>query len=269
MYFRSVLFVPGNRSDRFEKALQSGADLVCIDLEDAVGPTDKDAARKTVIDWLAHSDHKTVSLRINALDTEQGQADIKALKASGLELPFLMIPKVASRNQMNDLDDDLPNSLGNFFVIIESAIGLLNAQEIFSNGRVTLGMYGSIDYAGDVNCDQSWETHLYARSHLVAAATTYDVQLFDGPHIAVRDLKDCEASTRKAKALGMHARAAIHPAQIEPIHSALKPSAAEIDFAKTVIAAYEAADGNVVLLDGKFVEAPVVKRARQILRHVK
>jgi len=268
MYFRSVLFVPGNRSDRFEKACKAGADLVCIDLEDAVGPADKDTARKEVLDWLSKTEHKNVSLRINALDTELGQEDIKALKSSGLKLPFLMIPKVASRNQMNDLDDDLPNALGTFFVIIESAEGLLNAREIFSNGRVTLGMYGSIDYAGDVDCNQSWDTHLYARSHLVAAAKSQDVHFFDGPHVEVRDLEDCEKSTRRAKALGLHARAAIHPAQIERIHKALSPSDDEIDFAKKVIAAYEAADGNVVLLNGKFVEVPVVKRARRILSYV-
>ncbi len=268
MHYRSQLFVPGNRPDRFEKACAAGADLVCIDLEDAVGPGEKDAARSTVLAWLAKTEHKHVSLRINAVETADGRADIAALKESGLTLPFLMIPKVASKSEVNDLDDDLPDALGTFFAIIESAEGLLNAEEIFSNGRVTLGMYGAVDYAGDVDCDLAWETHLYARSHLVAAAAVYDVQLFDTPHIVVRDLEDCEASTRKAKALGIHARSAIHPAQIEPIHNALASSGEEIAQAQKVIAAYEAAKGNVVLLDGKFIEAPVVKRAERILAWV-
>jgi len=267
MHYRSQLFVPGNRPDRFEKACRAGADLVCIDLEDAVGPSEKVQAREDVLAWLAQTAHRHVSLRINGVDTSEGQADIDALKASGLTLPFLMIPKVASRSQMNDLDDDLPNDLGPFLAIIESAEGLMNCEEIFSNSRVKMGMYGAIDYAGDVDCDLSWETHLYARSRLVMAATAHDVLLFDVPHIHVRDLDDCEATTRQAKALGIHARSAIHPAQIERIHAALAPSVDEISQAKRVIAADEAAQGNVVLLDGKFIEAPVVKKARRVLAY--
>ncbi len=265
MHFRSQLFVPGNRPDRFEKACQSGADLICIDLEDAVGASEKDKARVDVLNWLSETKHKHVSLRMNALDTADGAKDIAALKSCGLTLPFLMIPKAASTSQLNDLDDDLPNTLGTFFVIIESAKGLLNCEEVFSNGRVTLGMFGIIDYAADVNSDMSWETHLYARSRLVAAAAANDVSLFDGPHFTVSDLDECEATTRRAKALGLHARSAIHPAQIERIHAALAPSDEDIDEAKRIMAAYDEAKGNVVLLDGKFVEAPVVKKSRQVL----
>ena len=264
-HYRSLLFVPGNRPDRFEKACRSGADLVCIDLEDAVGPSEKVRARKEALDWLSQTAHKNVSLRINGLDTEQGQADMAALKDCGLTLPFIMVPKVASKSEIETLDAALPKSLGPFIAIIESAAGLVHCEEIFSYPRVTIGMYGSIDYAGDVDCDQSWETHLYARSRLVAAAAAFDVQLFDVPHIDVRDLDDCEATTRRAKALGIHARAAIHPAQIDRIHAALTPSAEEVAYAEKVIAADKAANGNVVLMDGKFVEAPVVKKARRIL----
>lgn len=265
MHYRSQLFVPGNRPDRFEKACNAGADLVCIDLEDAVGPSDKAKAREDVLAWLAQTKHRHVSLRINGLDTPEGQADILALKESALELPFVMIPKVVSRSQMNNLDDQLPNALGPFIAIIESAEGLLNCEDIFSNSRVKMGMYGAVDYAGDVDCDLSWETHLYARSRLVAAAHVYDVLLFDVPHIYVRDLDDCEATTRQAKALGIHARSAIHPAQIERIHAALAPSSDEVVHAERVIAAYEEANGNVVLLDGKFIEMPVVKKAKRVL----
>lgn len=264
-HYRSQLFVPGNRPDRFEKACQAGADLVCIDLEDAVGPSEKAKARQDVLDWLATTPHKNVSLRINGVDTPDGQADIEALKTCGLSLPFIMIPKVASKSDVKNLDEVLPNDLGPFIAIIESAKGLVNSEEIFSHARVTMGMYGAIDYAGDVDCDLSWDTHLYARSRLVAAAAAHDVLLFDVPHIHVRDLNDCEATTRQAKALGIHARSAIHPAQIERIHVALAPSSEEIAYAEKVIAADEAAGGNVVLLDGKFIEAPVVKKARRVL----
>ena len=265
MHHRSQLFVPGNRPERFEKACASEADLVCIDLEDAVGANDKEQARKDVLAWLAETKHTHVSLRINGLDTPDGARDVLALKESGLTLPYVMIPKVGTRSQMNDLDDNLPNALGPFFAIIESAEGLLNCEQIFSNSRVKLGMFGAVDYASDIDSDLSWETLLYARSRLVAAAIGHDVLLFDVPHIQVRDLEDCEASTRKAKALGIHARSAIHPAQIDRIHKALAPSDAEIEQAERVIAAYQKANGNVVLIDGKFIETPVVKKAQRVL----
>ena len=267
MLYRSQIFVPGNRPDRFERACLAGADLVCIDLEDAVTKDEKAKARDNVLEWLSSTKHKHVSLRINGVGTEDGQKDIASLKTSGLKLPFIMIPKVSFKSEMNHLDEDLSNELGTFFPIIESAKGLINSAEIFSHSRVTLGMYGAVDYAGDVDCDLSWETHLFARSKLVAEANAYDVQLFDAPHINVRDLEDCEATTRKAKALGIHARSAIHPAQIERVHAALAPTDAEIARAERVIAAYQAAKGNVVLLDGTMVEAPIIRRAERIVAY--
>jgi len=263
--YRSQLFVPGNRADRFEKACESGADLVCIDLEDAVGATEKAAARDTVLAWLGKTRHKHVSLRINAVDTAEGKADISALANSGLSLPYIMVPKVSSRADIDALNASLPKILGSFFAIIESAIGLVNCEEIFAHPRVTMGLYGTIDYAGDVGCDQSWDTHLYGRSRCVAAAAAFDVNFFGGPHVDVRDLDDCEASTKRLKTLGIHARSAIHPAQVERIHTALMPSEAESLEARRIIEAYDAANGNVVLLDGKFVETPVVKRAMRVL----
>lgn len=268
MYYRSQLFVPGNRSDRFKKACASGADLVCLDLEDAVGPQYKTKAREDVFAWLKETSHENVSLRINGIDTAEGRADIDALRSSGLTLPFVMIPKVASVAQMQDLDACLSDELGPFFAIIESAEGLVNCEGIFSHSRVKMGMYGAIDYAGDVDCDLSWETHLFARSRLVATAIAHDVLLFEGPHIDVRNLEDCEVTTRKFKALGLQARSAIHPAQIERIHTALAPSSSEIENAKRVVEAYESANGNVVLMGGRFIEAPVVKKAKRILAYV-
>lgn len=266
MHHRSVLFVPGNRPERFEKACSAGADLVCVDLEDAVGPADKGKARDEVLSFLSSTKYTHVGLRINGVRTPEGKEDILRLKASGLTLPFIMIPKVASKSEMNELDDELPNALGSFCPIIESAIGLLNAADIFSNGRVSLALFGAVDFSTDLDCDLSWDALLHARSVLANAAAAHDVTLFDVPHINVRDLEDCEMTTRKAKALGIHARAAIHPAQIDRIHAALAPSQAEIEYAEKVIAAYQIADGDVALVDGKLIEAPLLKKAHRILR---
>jgi len=263
MFYKSLLFVPGNRPERFEKACASGADLICIDLEDAVGPSEKEKARTEVLSWLSETSHKNVGVRINAFETDYGQKDITALAQSKLSLPFVMIAKATFASDIEAMDKALPENLGVFFPLIESAKGLMNCEKIFDHPRVKLALFGGVDYASDLNCEMEWEPLLFARGKLAASAVAHDVLLFDSPHINVRDLDDCETSTRKAKALGIHARSAIHPAQIERIHSALRPSDMELDFAKRVLEAFEESQGNVVLLDGKFVEEPVVKKARR------
>lgn len=264
-HVRSQLFVPGNRPERFDKACNSDADLVCIDLEDAVSDQDKAQARCAAIDWLTTTAHSHTSVRINALDTPYAQDDIHALAQSGLDLPFVMIPKVNSKADIETLSKLLPERFGPFFIIIETAQGLLNSLEIFSNPRVKFGMFGAIDFAAEIDSDLSWDAHLYARSHLITCAAVYDMTLFDAPHFDVKNLTDCEATTRKAKAIGIHARSAIHPAQIEIIHKVLRPTQAEVTEAKKIIEAYNNADGNVLLLNGKFIEKPVIKKAYRIL----
>lgn len=230
-----------------------------------MAPDDKVSARESTLAWLAETKHKNVGLRINAMDNPFAKGDIEAIASSGVSLPFVMIPKVSTKKQLKALDKALPKEAGDFFVIIESALGLMNAGDILSHKRAKLALYGAIDYAGDVDCDLEWETHLYARSKLVAAATAHNVQLFDVPHIHVRDLEDCEQTTRQAKLIGIHSRSAIHPAQIARIHAAIAPSDEEVAQAEKVIAAYQTSDGNVALLDGKLIETPLVKKAERIL----
>ncbi len=266
---RSLLFVPGNRPDRFEKACASAADLVCIDLEDAVAPQDKAEARATVIEYLSGTSHKHVALRINASDSAYYSDDVNALKKAAPELPFVMMPKVGSREDVKDLDKSLPDKCGPILALIESAKGLVHCEEILSHQRVAYAMYGAIDYAGDVGCGAAWENHVYARSRLVAASTAFDVTLFDTPHIDIKDPEGLELATKKARELGIFARAAIHPIQIETIHKALAPTEEEITHAKRVVAAFDASDGNVALLDGKMIEAPIIKAARRVLAWAK
>lgn len=263
--YRSQLFVPGNRPDRFEKACETEADLVCIDLEDAVGPGEKDAAREETLTWLSATSYKHVSLRINPVDTDFGQADFRALIESNLKLPFVMIPKLSSVEDVNHLNQFLPKRLGDFFGIIETAKGLVNANAIFAHPRVKMAIYGAIDYAGDVGCNLEWETHLFARSQLVAQAAAHDVTLFDTPHTDIRNLEACAATTQKAKGIGIFARSAIHPVQVPVIHDVMAPSEDEINYARRVVASFEDAKGNVAVLDGKMIEEPMVKAARRIL----
>lgn len=266
---RSLLFVPGNRPDRFEKACSSDADMVCIDLEDAVAQQDKESARTTVIEFLSGTTHNHVSLRINASDTEFYEGDVRALAKSGLKLPYVMMPKVGGRSDIKLLDKALPDDMGPVLALVENARGLVNCEEILAHPRVSYAMYGAIDYAGDVGCSLAWESHIYARSRLVAACAAFDVTLFDTPFTDVKDGAALASTTQLAKQLGIFARAAIHPVQIETIHKVLAPTELEVERARRIVEAYENSEGNVALLDGKMIEAPIIKAARRVLAWAK
>ena len=265
MFYRSLLFVPGNRPERFEKACAAGADLVVIDLEDAVGPNDKDAARDAVIKWLKDNDTSSVGVRINSVETDEFAKDTKALADSGLSLPFVMLPKPDTKADIDKTAATLPDRLGTIAPVMESAHALLNAADIFSHERLDMALFGGVDFSADIGSTLGWEALQLARSTLAIAAAAHNVLVFDVPYLDVRDSEGCETETRRVKDLGIPARAAIHPAQIEPIHNALSPSAEEIDHAQRLMAAFEAAAGNVALLDGKLIETPLVKKAQRIL----
>jgi citrate lyase subunit beta/citryl-CoA lyase/(S)-citramalyl-CoA lyase len=265
MFYRSLLFVPGNRPERFDKACAAGADLVVIDLEDAVGPNDKDTARAAVLDWLSKNDNPSVGVRINGVETAEFAKDTKALADSGLSLPFVMLPKPDSKADIDKTADALPERLGSIAPVMESGMALLNAADIFSHERLDMCLFGGVDFSADIGSTLEWDALLLARSTLAIAAAAHNVLVFDVPYLDVRDPDGCEAETRRVKDLGIPARSAIHPAQITPIHNALSPSAEEMDYATRLMAAYKESKGNVALLDGKLIEAPLVKKAQRIL----
>jgi len=264
---RSLLFVPGSTPQRFEKAVAAGADMVCIDLEDAVAPQDKKQARQSLIDFYQSSGSPAceLGLRINAISSAVGLMDILALIDSALDPDFIMLPKVAHEHEIFWLGQLLTATDCHLIPVIESAQGLQWVNEIFACDRVQCAVFGAVDFSADVGCGMHWEALLYARSQLAAAAAQNHVTLFDVPAIDIDDLDSLTSSTRRAKALGLNARAAIHPKQIIPIHRALAPDQSEVEYAQRIMAAFKQADGNAVLLDGRLVELPVVKSARRIL----
>ena len=260
---RSLLFVPGARSERFEKALAAGADLVCIDLEDAVPPDDKSRARGLTLDYLAKAPAH-VGLRVNSLATAQGVADVNALMTSGARPAFVMLPKVEHEEIIRLYGGWLSDST-HIIPIIETATGLERAREILSAPRVRCAVFGGVDYAADAGCDLSYEGLLAPRSRLLNAAAVAGVTLLDVPYTDVRDLKGLADEIRRTRVLGMRARAAVHPYQVSVIHQALAPTAAEVEDARRVVEAFDVMEGRPALLDGKMIELPVIKAARRIL----
>ncbi len=266
---RSLLFVPASRPDRFAKAFASGADLVCIDLEDAVAPKDKAGARQTFLQFVADFDAAqetvAVGVRINPLTSPLGINDVAALLGADLgQLSFVMLPKVEHAEVIRWAAELFPEHLA-LVPIIESAQALSQAEQAFAHPRVSAAIFGAVDYSADVGCDLSFTALQVPRVQLINAAAIHDVTLLDVPYVDVSDLDGLRKDVLQTRALGMRARSAIHPTQIDVIHTAFAPSAAERAYAQRVLEAFELAEGGVALLDGKLIELPVIKAARRVL----
>ena len=271
MVFRSLLFVPGARPDRFDKAVASGADAVCIDLEDAVAPHLKQEARATTFEYLATpSDAAAVGFRMNGLDTQEGPADLAAFKESGARPAFIMIPKASGGGDINHVRETLGADCPPLWPLIETPEGLLNGADIAravgdpgSNGGGV--MFGGADYSASIGSDMSWDALAYARGAIVNAAAVGGCDTLDVPYLDVKNEEGLRTETVRVKSLGFTGRACIHPAQINTVNAVFTPSAEEISKAEKIAAAYEAAAGGVALLDGKLIEKPVLRAAERVL----
>ena len=269
---RGLLFVPAVRPDRFPKALATGADAVCIDLEDGVAPGAKETAREQALALLAAREPTAaeVSLRINDAKTPLGRTDLAALVDSGARPDALMLPKVAGAEEIRAVDAALARGGGGalpLIVQIETAAGLLAAAEIATaSPHVSAVFFGAIDLSADVGCAVEWEALLYARSRVVLAAGAAGVAALDSPFMDVPALDALAEETSRVRRLGFTGKAAIHPTQVPVIQKAFAPSAAETAWARKVVAAYERQQGGVLLVEGQLIELPVVRSARRTLR---
>ncbi len=265
--FRCLLFVPGNRPERFAKAEASGVDRVCIDLEDAVAVSSKDEARRLAIEALAAlPEAHPFGLRINAPESEFGQADLAALAASPAKPRFIIIPKFENGRQADTVVASLGADCPELIVLIETTRGLLELDYELDDGKRIRGvMFGGYDYSVDAGCEFAWEPLLYARSRLITVARAHGLDCIDVPFIDIKDDDGLVRETRACRALGFSAKAAIHPAQVGPIQAQFLPTENEIARAKAVIAAAEASGGEAVQVDGRLVDAPVITAARRIL----
>jgi (S)-citramalyl-CoA lyase len=261
--FTNFLFVPGNRTERFAKALASAADLVCIDLEDSVPLAEKDDARGAALAAIAAHDQGRLALRINGLRTAAGFADILALAVSNRP-EFLFVPMVESATELDILRNILGDGIA-FIPLIESVKGIRAAAGIASSPGVSAIMFGGGDFAGELGVKLAWEPLLHARCEIIMASAAANIGAIDVPYIDLENDAGLADECGKAKALGFQAKAAIHPRQIDAIHSAFRPSAAEISEARSAIAAFEAAGGAAIRFQGKMLEAPIIRRYQQIL----
>lgn len=265
--YRSLLFVPGARPDRFAKALAAGADAVCIDLEDAVPPAAKPEARAATLAFLAvarPAGGPALGVRFNRAASLDGVKDIVAYAESGAAADFVMAPKCESAAEIAIVAGAIARTV-RFWPIIESAAGVEAAQAIAAAPGVAGVLFGGADFSVDIGASMEAHALAYARGRLVVACRGAGAALLDVPHLDVRDHEGLSRSTMMVKAMGFTGRACIHPDQVAAVNAVFTPGEAEISEARRVIAALEDAQGAAALLDGKLIERPVILAARQVL----
>lgn len=268
--YRSLLFVPGARPDRFGKAVAAGADAVIIDFEDAVLPADKDKARSQTLSWLGAWRGRNLGLRINSPRTAAGCADLAALagSAAAARADFIMVPKADTAVDLEIVAEALGRKIP-LISIIESGRALSNAFGIAKQATGGV-LFGGADYSASLGADLAdWDAMLTARGVIAAACGAAGVPAYDVPYLDTSDAEGLAASTRKAKAMGFSGRACIHPDQVNEVNTAYAPSEAEIADARAIITAMEAAGGGAVLHKGKMIDRPVVIAAERVLARVR
>ena len=264
---RSWLFTPATRPDRFANAAAAGADVVILDLEDAVAPKDKAQARTTALDYLAGNpaDGALHALRINGLDTRSGISDLDALLGSRAAPNFLVLPKTETAGHLQILDRLLTAAGRTIRLIglIESARGLAAVEAIATaTPRLAGLMMGAADMAADLGAATAWEPLAYARSRLIAACALADVTPIDSPFFDIHNEDGLKQEVAAVVALGFAAKAAIHPAQIGAINAALTPSTETVEKARAILAENAKGVGTV---DGQMIDEAVARKARRTL----
>ena len=257
---QALLFVPGDRPERYAKASGSGADAVILDLEDAVGEDAKPVARASLATDFTEL---PVIVRINAVETRWYKEDLA--RVQNVKPSAVMLPKSQDVETMNkvvaSLGDNIP-----VIALIESALGLSNARAIAASSGVTRLAFGSIDFCADLGCSHDQDALLMARSELVLASRLAELLApIDGVTTNLKDTGKTFADAQYGQRLGMGGKLCIHPMQVAEVKRAFAPSTADIKWAKKVLASGD----NAISVDGAMVDKPVRLRALSILSAVK
>jgi citrate lyase beta subunit len=268
---RSFIFCPGTDPAMYPKALASGADIVCVELEDGVGPQHKAAARANMLKIFAApqpADGVERIVRINGLRTPDGLADLAAIVEAASPPPALMLPKVKGPEEVAMVAETL-DGIGvsmRLQVIIETNAGLEAAHEIAqASDRVDSLLFGGVDLAADLRCAYGWEPLLYARSRVVHAAASAGIDAIDVPWLDLADMDGMREEASRAADLGYTGKGAIHPRQIAALNAIFTPTAEQIAYARRIVAAFAEADSGLVVVDGKLIEKPVLRTMHRIL----
>ncbi|MFK7963021.1 MAG: CoA ester lyase [Burkholderiaceae bacterium] len=268
---RSFIFTPGLKPEMYPKALASGADIVCVELEDGIAPGDKPLARERALALFEQpqaDDGVERIVRINCLREAFGVDDVQAIIKTDSPPPALMLPKVKTPEEVRWLDE-LLTERGHpcrLHVIIETNHGLEAAFEIaHCSDRIDALFFGGVDMAAELRCQNEWGPLLYARSRVVHAAASAELDVIDVPFLDLEDPAAMVAEATLARDLGFSGKGSIHPRQIKALNDVFTPDQEKIDRARRLLDAFEAADTGLVVVDGKLIEKPVLREMRRLV----
>jgi (S)-citramalyl-CoA lyase len=238
---RSFIFTPGLRADMYPKALASGADIVCVELEDGIAPKDKPRARETALSLF-----------------DQAQED------DGIER-MIRINSMRERFGIDHLLTEQGHST-RLHVIIETNEGLEAVFDIAKcSMRIDALFFGAVDMSAELRCKNSWENLLYARSRVVHAAASAGLDAIDVPFLDLDDDEGMQVAAELARELGYVGKGAIHPRQIPVLNQVFTPTSGEIERARRIANEFEAADTGLVVIDGKLIEKPVLREMHRVI----
>ena len=277
---RSLIFVPGNRENMLERARSFDADIIMVDLEDSVPPGEKAAARDLARQWVPalRSEGKRVMVRVNSLDTGLTRGELETVVSP--DLYGISLGKVESVRDIRTVDSLLAPleaaaglEVGSLHIIpwIETAKALWDARAVAeASPRVVAIAFGAEDFTNDMGIERTdtGEEVSVPRSLVPIAARAAEVGGLDSPFVRFRDPDALREDAQWARRMGYTGKFAIHPAQLEIINETFSPSAEEIEYARRVVEAWEAAEAagrGSLALDGRMVDVPVVKRAQNLL----
>ena len=266
---RSFIFTPGLKPEMFSKAIASGADMVCIELEDGIAIKDKDEARKNTIDALKTLEVKNdveLVVRINCQRTKFGLLDLKAFISSKFKVKALMLPKVKTPEEITFIDDLLTdcNLDTDLHVIMETNEALENIYDIaHASKRIVALYFGGVDMAAELRVENKPENLVYARSKLVHAGASVGVDVIDVPYLDLENMDGLKKEAEFVKNLGFTGKGSIHPKQINILNEIFTPSQKEISHAKKIIDQFNKSDTGLVVIDGKLIEKPVLREMQR------
>ena len=268
---RSFILTPGLKPEMFAKALASGTDIVCIELEDGIAPKDKAKARQKALALFKTpqaNDGVERVLRINSMRERFGMEDVNAIISTKTPPPALMMPKVKTPDEVVLLDQLLTEAghITRLHVIIETNEGLEAAYDIAKcSDRIDALFFGGVDMAAELRCPNTFESLIYARSRVVHASASAGLDVLDVPYLDLDDLQGMKKEAERVRDLGFTGKGSIHPKQIAALNEVFTPSKEKISRARSVISEFEAADTGLVVIDGKLVEKPVLREMYRIV----
>ena len=266
---RSFIFTPGLQPEMFPKALVSGADMVCIELEDGIAIKDKDIARKNTINALKTLEVKTdveLVVRINCQRTKFGLLDLEAFVSSEIKIKAIMLPKVKTPDEIKFIDDLLTdcNLNTDLHVIMETNEALENIYDIAHASKRTVALYfGGVDMAAELRVDNKWENLLYARSKLVHAGASAGLDVIDVPYLDLENMDGMKKEAELVRNLGFTGKGSIHPKQIKILNEVFTPPQDEIVKAKKILEQFNNSNTGLVVIDGKLIEKPVLREMQR------